>query len=95
MKKLFLAKSSFGHDATILPPSDLLRGAKAIARFLLDDSGPRERRVVYHLFEKGTLPAFRLGSRIYARKSTLSAWIERLEAANDALWEDTNKPAAQ
>lgn len=95
MKKIFLASASFSRDVPILPPHDLLRGAAAIASFLLNDSGRKEQRVVYHLFENGSLPAFRLGKRIYARKSTLSAWIESLEAANDARWQDANKPAAR
>ena len=63
------------------PQNDLLRGAAAIASFLLDD--PKQKRVVYHMFEKGRLPAFRLGKRIYARKSSLLAWIERLEAQHE------------
>jgi len=64
----------------------------AIAFFLLNDPG--QRRVVYHLFEKKRLPAFRLGKRIYARKSTLSAWIEALEAETNAQSPNFNKPAA-
>ena len=90
MKKVFVASDTSDGSVPILPPNDMLRGASAIARFLLSDSGRREQRVVYHLFENGDLPAFRLGKRIYARKSTLSAWIARLEARNDARF--TNKP---
>jgi hypothetical protein len=56
---------------------DLLRGADKIAEFLFGD--PRERRKVYHLFEKSRLPGFRLGSTLCARKSRLLAWIEDQE----------------
>lgn len=64
-----------------LPPADLLRGAAAIAKFLLNDT--EQRRTIYHWAEKGVLPAFRLGGRIYARRSTLSSWIAGLEAASN------------
>ena len=92
MKKVFLASETPSSEVVLLPPDDLLRGASAIAFFLLNDSG--QRRVVYHLFEKKRLPAFRLGKRIYARKSTLSAWIEALEAETNAQCPELNKPAA-
>jgi len=92
MRKVFLASETPTSDVALLPPDDLLRGASAIAFFLLNDPG--QRRVVYHLFEKKRLPAFRLGKRIYARKSTLSAWIEALEAETNAQSPNFNKPAA-
>ena len=84
MKKIFVASDASDSGVAILPPNDMLRGASAIARFLLNDSSRREQRVIYHLFENGDLPAFRLGKRIYARKSTLSAWVVRLEARQNA-----------
>jgi hypothetical protein len=93
MKKIYVASDTSDGSAAILPPNDMLRGASAIARFLLNDSGRREQRVVYHLFENGDLPAFRLGKRIYARKSTLSAWIVRLEARQNARY--AINPAAE
>lgn len=57
---------------------DMLRGADAIAEFLLGD--PKKRRQVYHLAEKGNLPVFRLGQTLCARRSTLLAWIAEQEA---------------
>jgi len=55
--------------------SDLLKGATAIADFL----GEKPRRVFY-LCERGLIPAFKIGQRWHARKSTLRAHFERLEA---------------
>lgn len=75
MKHVSLVAQS--DNVALLPPDDLLRGAAAIAMFLLND--PKQRRAIYHMVEKGCLPVFRLRKRIYARKSTLSAWIEWLE----------------
>ena len=69
-------------DIGLLPRDDLLRGARAIAQFLLND--PAQKRAIYHLIEHKRLPAFRLGRRIYARKSSLTMWIEKLEAEQNA-----------
>lgn len=46
--------------------NDLLPGAKAAAEFL-----GMTQRAVYHLVEGGRLPAVRLGTRMYFRKSEL------------------------
>lgn len=54
---------------------DKLKGAKAIAEFLGED----ERRIFYML-ERKQLPAFKFAGRWYARKSTLIAYIEKMEA---------------
>jgi hypothetical protein len=61
---------------------DLLRGAAAIAEFVLGDKA--ERKKVYYW---GELPAgvkppiFRIGSILCARPSALIAWIAEQEAA--------------
>jgi hypothetical protein len=54
---------------------DILEGAEEIKAFLFGARGDRRR--VYYLIERGGLPHFRLGGRIYARKSTLLNWIEQ------------------
>jgi excisionase family DNA binding protein len=55
---------------------DLLDGVPAIAAFL----GLPQRRI-YDLVEKKKIPAFKMGGgRWSARKSTLCAHIEKLEA---------------
>jgi hypothetical protein len=59
--------------------ADLLRGADEIAQFMFGD--PKERRRVYHLAENGSLPVFRLGSVVCARRTVLLAWIADQEAA--------------
>jgi excisionase family DNA binding protein len=56
--------------------ADILRGADAIAKHL-----GFPRRAVYHAVSKGSLPTFRIGETVCARKSTLAAWIEGQESA--------------
>lgn len=56
--------------------SDLLTGADQIAAFL---GWPR--RTVYHAVSKKSLPSFRIGETICARKSKILAFIEAQEAA--------------
>lgn len=58
--------------------SDMLKGAEAIAEFLLGDAG--ERRIIYHLASTTDLPVFRLGSILCARRSVLIGWISSQEA---------------
>ncbi|MFB2553702.1 helix-turn-helix domain-containing protein [Ensifer soli] len=55
---------------------DILKGAEEIARFLGMD-----RRAIYFAVSKGRLPTFRIGTSVFARKSTLSAWIVQQESA--------------
>lgn len=58
-------------------PPDILKGAAAIAAFLFGSA--TRRREVYHLVEKGSIPTFKLGSTICARRSTLTTWIAQME----------------
>ncbi len=62
------------HDNDSLS-ADLLRGADAIAEYL-----GFPRRSVYHAVARGHLPSFRVGETVCARRSTLTAWIEKQEA---------------
>ena len=60
---------------------DLLRGDRAIARFLFGDE--RYWRRVCHLRNTGRLPTFTLGTAcVYARKSVLLSFIEKQESAH-------------
>ena len=63
------------------PPlsDDILRGADEIAAFVFGDA--KHRRKIYYLTgdAKITIPHFKLGSVICARKSTLMQWIEDQE----------------
>lgn len=49
---------------------NLLSGAQEIADFI-----GLTRAQVYHANASGELPTFRVGTRIYARKSTILTWI--------------------
>ncbi|MFB2563476.1 helix-turn-helix domain-containing protein [Rhizobium sp. IMFF44] len=51
--------------------ADLLYGARAIAAFL----GMTES-AVYGLVKKKVLPVFKIGSKVCARKSGLTAWLD-------------------
>ena len=53
---------------------DLLKGAEDIGPYI----GEEPRRTSY-LLERGLLPAFKLGGRWYARKTTLLAHFKMLE----------------
>ncbi|GAB4069563.1 helix-turn-helix domain-containing protein [Ancylobacter sonchi] len=59
----------------IAPDGDVLYGASAIADFL--GVSPN---TIYYRVQSGSLPTFRLGSSICARRSTLRAWMEEQEA---------------
>lgn len=59
---------------------DLLEGAGEIALFIFGKDTPVKRRQVYHLVENKAIPVFKLGQRIYGRRSTIRAEIERQEA---------------
>lgn len=54
--------------------SDILKGAEEIADFLGEDS-----RSIFYKVSKGSIPHFRVGNAIRARKSTLLAWIAKQE----------------
>ena len=55
---------------------DLLWGAAAIATYL-----GLPRRAVYHAASRGTLPHFKMGDTLAARKSELAAWASSSRAA--------------
>lgn len=50
--------------------ADLLKGADEISEFIGID-----RRSTYYAISKKRLPTFRIGASIFARKSTLLAWV--------------------
>ena len=62
---------------------DILRGATEIAVFLYGSG--KYRRRIYHLKATSTVPFFKIGSVICARKSVLLKWFEAQEQrhAND------------
>lgn len=54
---------------------DLLSGVDEIASYI----GQPKRRI-YHLLETGQLPAFKLGGRWTARRSTILLKIKKMES---------------
>ena len=56
--------------------NDLMEGAEEIGSFI--NKPPRR---TYALLEAGHLPAFKLGSRWHARKTTILAYFAKLEAS--------------
>lgn len=52
---------------------DMLEGADEIALFLFND--PKQKRRVYYMIQHGHLPTFRIGRRIYARRTALSEFL--------------------
>jgi hypothetical protein len=67
--------------------NDLLQGASQIALFLFGDG--KQRRRVYHLVQTRRLPVFRIGTTLYARKSSLLTWIEQQEQASTTIESQT------
>lgn len=57
---------------------DVLYGADAIAEFMFGSKD--SRRAVYNLIQGKSIPHFRIGATICARKSVLLAWIGEQEA---------------
>lgn len=60
---------------------DMLKGAKAISRFVFGDDSDGNVRRIYHAASKLGLPTFQMGATICARKSSILKWIERQEQA--------------
>ena len=60
--------------------ADMLYGTRAIA----DHLGIRPRQAL-HMVETGRLPHFRVGKIICARRSTLMAWLAKVERDAPAL----------
>ncbi|MBC2887300.1 DNA-binding protein [Brucella intermedia] len=55
--------------------ADLLYGARPIADFL----GMTEKQA-RHRIDDGHIPTFRIGGTICSRKSTLTKWLDEMEA---------------
>ena len=65
--------------ATPALSDDLIEGAEGLAEFIFGSRSPKYRRKIYHLTEQGELPSFRLGAKIYGRKSVILKWVEDQE----------------
>lgn len=63
--------------------SDMLVGARAIAKHWFGNDDDKHRRKIYHLVEKGRFPHFTMGSStIHCRRSVLRAFVEAQEREN-------------
>lgn len=63
-------------DAQSVPTADLLTGIQAIA-----DAIGMTKRQAYHLHETGEIPTFKMGGKVFARRSTLAKHFAAQEAA--------------
>ncbi len=68
---------SLGDARAAAIAGDMLYGAEEIAMFLFGDR--KYRRRVYNLVDGNTLPVFRIGVNICARRSVLLEWIATQE----------------
>lgn len=68
---------------------DLVFGATAIARVL-----GMTRRQIYHAASQSHIPAFKIGNRLCARKTSLSSWLASLENSNSPHQSNGETPSA-
>jgi hypothetical protein len=71
-----VAEAAIAPNTAATIADDMLEGAEAIAAFL-----GLTRRQVFNLVRERRLPFFKLGQKIFARKSTLVAHLASLEEA--------------
>lgn len=64
--------------------ADLLPGAKPIAVFMFGDDSPKNVRRVRHAIRMGRIPVFKSGSILMGRKSTITKYLDEVEAASRA-----------
>ncbi len=69
-----------------LRKDDILKGAEEIAEFLNEDV-----RSVFYKISRRSIPHFRIGESIRARKSTLLAWIAEQEGIADGRGSDISQ----
>lgn len=69
-------------DAPVLGSlaGDILYGADAIAEFMYGTKD--SRRTVYNLIQNKSIPHFRIGATVCARKSVLLGWIAGQETSS-------------
>ena len=65
-------------SASHLPPGDLITGAASVAEFLFGDK--KRVRSVYRLAETTSIPIFKVGVQLSARRSRLAEWLAGLES---------------
>jgi excisionase family DNA binding protein len=60
--------------------ADLLYGVAPIAAHLNLNAAQ-----VYHLVAEGRLPSFKIGGRVCARRSSIAAWLAKMEASQEEI----------
>ncbi|MDP4021044.1 helix-turn-helix domain-containing protein [Methylobacterium sp. NEAU 140] len=58
---------------------DMIEGAGPIAKFLFGSEDTKARRKIYHIIEQHDFPSFKIGGKIYARRSSILAWLAAKE----------------
>lgn len=56
----------------------LLYGAKAIAKYVFGEDGPRHEQQARTMIRSGKIPSFKVGAKVCARASEIDAAIERM-----------------
>ena len=84
-KSRFLLNKN-GHAMT---DGDLLKGATEISEFLFGETvncqtATKNRRFVYGLWEQQSVPLFKMGGKLCARRSTLDDWFQNQEVRASA-----------
>ena len=59
---------------------DLIEGADSINAFIF--GGRKSRQAVYALARKTDVPVFKMGRKLFARRSSLVAWLAEQEQRN-------------
>jgi len=59
---------------------DLIEGAENIVAFMFGDR--KSRQAVYALARKTDVPVFKMGRKLFARRSSLVAWLAEQEQRN-------------
>lgn len=67
------------HSEFSSPAEDMIEGAGPIAKFLFGTEDAKSRRKIYHIIERHDFPSFKIGGKLYARRSSILAWLTAKE----------------
>lgn len=65
--------------APVALADDMIEGAGPIAKFLFGAQDAKARRKIYHIIEHHGFPSFKIGGKIYARRTAILAWVAAKE----------------
>ncbi|TXN75098.1 helix-turn-helix domain-containing protein [Methylobacterium sp. WL18] len=66
-------------DAPAALAGDMIEGAGPIAKFLFGAQDAKARRKIYHIIEHHDFPSFKIGGKIFARRTAILAWVAEKE----------------